>query len=126
MQASGRFTCDKGGHWLPGPGSLWLYGWPAKIAAAVHEASHHPALDTANLDDLLAPIIEEYRARSEYKCITIRYVPTRLTITTHVPHFQRIVRNLLSNAIRYTDRGMSEEQVRQAFDAQRSKREPLP
>ncbi|TRZ70214.1 MAG: hypothetical protein D4S02_00850 [Rhodocyclaceae bacterium] len=108
--------------------------------ASVHEASHRPALETVKLDALLAPLIEEYRARSEYKRITIRYVPSRLSIATHVPYFQRIVRNVLSNAIRYTDRGdrvlvgcrrggglrlvirdsgrgMSEEQTRRAFDA---------
>lgn len=67
-------------------------------------------------------------------------MPTRLTISTHPPYFQRIVRNLLSNAIRYTDpgdrvlvgcrrgggvrlivadtgRGMTEEQMRRAFGA---------
>lgn len=108
--------------------------------AAVHEASHHPRLETVPLDDVLLPIIEEYRGRSEYKRITIRYVPSRLTITTHLPYFQRIVRNVLSNAIRYTEqgdrvlvgcrrggglrlviadsgRGMSDEQTRRAFDA---------
>lgn len=108
--------------------------------ASVHEASHHPALETVKLDALLAPLIEEYRGRSAYKHVTIRYVPSRLFIATHVPYFQRIVRNVLSNAIRYTDRGdrilvgcrrggglrlsiidtgrgMTEEQTRRAFDA---------
>lgn len=108
--------------------------------AAVHEASHHPVFEMVKLDDLLAPIIEEYRGRSEYKRITIRHVPSRLSITTHVPYFQRIVRNVLSNAVRYTElgdrilvgcrrggglrlviadsgRGMSAEQTRRAFDA---------
>ena len=108
--------------------------------AAVNEASNQPALETVKLDDLLLPIVEEYRGRSEYKNITIRYVPSLLVITTHVPYFQRIVRNVLSNAVRYTDRGdrvlvgcrrggglrlvimdtghgMTEEQTRQAFDA---------
>jgi signal transduction histidine kinase len=108
--------------------------------AAIHEGSPHPVFETVKLDDLLAPLIEEYRGRSEYKRITLRYVPPRLSITTHVPYFQRIVRNALSNAIRYTDRGdrvlvgcrrgsglrliivdtgrgMTEEQTGQAFDA---------
>lgn len=108
--------------------------------AAVHEASHHPVFETVKLDDLLVPIIEEYRGRSEYKRITIRHVPSRLSLTTHIPYFQRIVRNVLSNAIRYTEqgdrvlvgcrrggglrlviadtgRGMSDEQTRRAFDA---------
>ena len=108
--------------------------------AAVHEVSHRPALEAVRLDDLLAPLIEEYRGRSKYKRITIRYAPSRCSITTHVPYFQRIVRNVLSNAIRYTDRGgrvlvgcrrsgglclvimdtgrgMSEEQSSHAFDA---------
>jgi len=108
--------------------------------AAVHETSHQPTLETVKLDALLLPVIEEYRGRSEYKRITIRYVPSRLSIRTHVPYFQRIVRNVLSNAIRYSDRGdrilvgcrrggglrlaimdtgrgMSEEQTKRAFDA---------
>ena len=108
--------------------------------AAVHDASHRPALQTVKLDDLLAPVIEEYRGRSDYKRLSIRYVPSRLSITTHVPYFLRIVRNALSNAIRYTEqgdrvvvgcrrggglrlviadsgRGMTEDQTRQAFDA---------
>lgn len=108
--------------------------------ATVNEAGYRPVLETVRLDDLLTPLIEEYRGRSEQRNIAIRYVPSRLTITTHVPYFQRIVRNILSNAIRYTERGdrvlvgcrrggglrlviadsgrgMSEDQSRQVFDA---------
>jgi signal transduction histidine kinase len=108
--------------------------------ALVHEVSHHPAMETVCVDDLLLPVIEEYRGRSEYKRLAIRYVPSRLSVTTHVPYFLRIVRNVLSNAVRYTDqgdrilvgfrrggglrlviadtgRGMTDEQTQQAFDA---------
>jgi signal transduction histidine kinase len=73
--------------------------------AAVHEGGHQLAFETVKLDDVLLPIIEEYRGRAAYKQLTIRYVPTRLSITTHVPYFQRIVRNVLSNAVRYTEQG---------------------
>ncbi len=108
--------------------------------AAVHEVSHQPAYETVKLDDLLCPVIEEYRRRAESKHVAIRYVPSHLSITTHVPYLQRIVRNVLSNAIRYTEqgdrvlvgcrrggglrlaimdtgRGMTEEQTKLAFDA---------
>ena len=108
--------------------------------ALVHESETPPALQTVRLDDLLLPAIEEYRARAEFKRITIRYVPTRLLIATHIPYFQRIFRNVLSNAIRYTNRGdriligcrrgggmrlvisdtgrgMTAEQAQRAFDA---------
>lgn len=108
--------------------------------AAVYESSHQTFPEVAKLDDLLAPLIEEYRGRAEYKRLTIRYVPSRLSIKTHLPYFQRIVRNILTNAIRYTDqgdrvlvgcrrggglrlviadtgRGMSEAQTRRAFEA---------
>ena len=108
--------------------------------AAAHEALHQPVLEAVKIDDLLAPVIEEYRGRSQYKRITIRYVPSSQSIITHVPYLIRIVRNVLSNAVRYTDRGdrilvgcrrggglrlviadtgrgMTEEQTGLAFDA---------
>lgn len=107
--------------------------------ASVHEQSAPPAFETVRLDDLLLPIVTEYRTRSYSKQITIRYVPTRLSISTHPPYFQRIVRNVLSNAIRCTSsgdriligcrraggtqlmiadtgRGMTEQQTRMAFE----------
>jgi signal transduction histidine kinase len=108
--------------------------------SAMNEISHTPSMETVRLDEILAPLVEEYRNRSAYKNITIRYVPSRLSIHTHVPYFQRIVRNALSNAIRYvgprgrilvgcrhggglrlmiadTGRGMTLEQANKAFEA---------
>ena len=73
--------------------------------AAVNEISHTPRMETIRLDEILAPLVEEYRNRSAFKNITIRYVPSRLSIYTHMPYFQRIVRNALSNAIRYVGPG---------------------
>lgn len=108
--------------------------------AAIYEGAQRPSFETVALDALLRPLIDEYRGRAEYKRMAIRYVPSRLAIVTHVPYFQRIVRNLLSNAIRYSDegdrilvgcrragglclaiadtgRGMTEAQTQRAFDA---------
>lgn len=108
--------------------------------AAIYEGAPRPPFKTVKLDDLLAPVIDEYRGRAEYKRIAIRYVPSRVVIVTHVPYFQRIVRNLLSNAIRYSNKGdrilvgcrragglclaiadtgpgMAEAQTQRAFDA---------
>lgn len=108
--------------------------------AVIHEAAHRPALETYALDNLLAPMVDEYRHRAQAKRITLRYVPTRLLVTTHAPYFLRIVRNVLSNTLRYTERGgrvvvgvrrgggprlliadngrgMNEDQTRRAFEA---------
>lgn len=77
---------------------------------------------------------------AELKVVTAESLRAALRIFTHVPYFQRIVRNVLSNAIRYTEqgdrilvgcrrggglrliiadtgRGMSEDQTKLAFDA---------
>ena len=108
--------------------------------SAVNEVAHKPTMDDIRLDEILTPLVDEYRSRSQYKNITIRHVPSHLTIRTHAPYFQRIVRNALANAIRYiepggrilvgcrhggglrlviadTGRGMSKEQTEKAFDA---------
>lgn len=53
--------------------------------AAFSESPHRHPSQSAKLDDLLVPIIEEYRSRAQYKHITIRYVPSRLSIATHAP-----------------------------------------
>lgn len=107
--------------------------------ASAHETSRLPPLESVSLDALLAPLVEEYRERSRNRHLSIRYVPSRLSIATHPPFLLRIVRNLLSNAVRYTEpgnriligcrrggglrlviadtgRGMSAEQIKHAFD----------
>jgi signal transduction histidine kinase len=73
--------------------------------AAINEAAHQPTLSTVCLDDVLRPLVDDYRNRAKNKRIAIRYVPSHLMICTDVPYFQRIVRNLLANAIRYTSPG---------------------
>lgn len=71
----------------------------------VNEQVDSLELETVALTDVLKPMVEEYRNRAQYKNITIRYVPSKLLIRTHIPYIQRIVRNVLSNAIRYSAPG---------------------
>jgi signal transduction histidine kinase len=70
----------------------------------IHEDAKPPVFETVKLDALLAPVIEEYRCRAPDKRITIRYVPTQLSIATHPPYLLRIVRNILANSVRYSHR----------------------
>jgi signal transduction histidine kinase len=57
------------------------------------------------LHDLLAPLVEEYRHVANRKHIGLRYYAKNMLIRTDPVLLQRIVRNLLSNAIRYTNKG---------------------
>ena len=108
--------------------------------AALNESVRTPPLEQVSLNEILTPLIEEYRTRAQAKHINIRYVPTQLRIDTHVQYFQRIVRNALTNAIRHgghgcrilvgvrrggglrlmivdTGPGMTQAQTQKAFDA---------
>jgi signal transduction histidine kinase len=64
-----------------------------------------PHIQTVELHELLAPLVEEYRHIASHKHISLRYRAPRLTVQTDSALLQRIVRNLLSNAIRYTNKG---------------------
>jgi signal transduction histidine kinase len=62
-------------------------------------------LQHTTLQNALAPVIEEYRHWCRDKHITLRYVPAREALHTDPQQLQRIARNLLSNALRYTQAG---------------------
>ncbi|CAD5281775.1 Hybrid sensor histidine kinase/response regulator [Alteromonas sp. 38] len=57
------------------------------------------------LDDMLAPLVQEFSVIAASKGLTLRYVPTLLVIHSDKNLLRRIVQNLLSNAIRYTAAG---------------------
>jgi signal transduction histidine kinase len=68
-------------------------------------AAPAPQLRTVWLDDILRPIVEEYRHWCQSKHVMLRYRPLKVQVTTDAQYLQRIARNLLSNAMRYTDAG---------------------
>jgi signal transduction histidine kinase len=64
-----------------------------------------PSLQEVDLDALLEPLIEECRLMAKQKHISFTVRPSHLAISTDPALLMRIVRNLLSNAIRYTNAG---------------------
>lgn len=64
-----------------------------------------PEWETSPLTQLLEPVIDEYRHWCRSRHITLRYLPSDIQVHTDRAQLQRIVRNLLSNALRYTASG---------------------
>ncbi len=64
-----------------------------------------PNLKEVDLDALLEPLVDECRLLAAQKYISFTVRPSHLSISTDPALLQRIVRNLLSNASRYTNAG---------------------
>jgi len=58
-----------------------------------------------DLQPLLIQLTREYRVSAQSKGISLRLVPTTLTLNTDPLLLERIIRNFLSNAVRYTKEG---------------------
>jgi signal transduction histidine kinase len=57
------------------------------------------------LDPLLRELDNEYGLAAEERGLRLRVVPSGAVVRTDIRLFERIVRNLLANALRYTERG---------------------
>lgn len=73
----------------------------SKLDAGVIEIS----LQAISVKALIGPIIDDYRANAEAKGIVLRVRLGDYSLKTDVVLSRRIVQNLLSNAIRYTEKG---------------------
>ena len=62
-------------------------------------------LQKVSLDEVLSPLIEEYRMLANVKQLQIRYRPSELTVISNKEALTKIVRNGLDNAVKYTDKG---------------------
>lgn len=64
-----------------------------------------PDIATFRVADLLDALAEEYRQMAAARGLILHYVPSRAVIESDLALLARVVRNFLSNAIRYTPQG---------------------
>ncbi len=64
-----------------------------------------PALQTLCLNSLVSRLADEYRLRAEHQSLDFRWVPTSAYVRTDPILVERVLRNLLENALRYCPAG---------------------
>ncbi len=73
--------------------------------ARLDQSAIRPDLDDYSLDELLAPLASEFEEVARAAGLALRARIPRLAVRTDARLLSRILRNLLSNAGRYTERG---------------------
>jgi PAS domain S-box-containing protein len=64
-----------------------------------------PALETVRLDALIARLSGEYEPKAATRDVRLRFVARDLCVRTDAALFERALRNLIENALRYTSTG---------------------
>jgi signal transduction histidine kinase len=67
--------------------------------------AHKPERSRVALAPLFARVVAEFRPQAEAKGLDLRSVPTRLAVDSDAALLERMLRNLVANAVRYTLRG---------------------
>jgi len=67
--------------------------------------AHKPERSRVALAPLFARVVAEFRPQAEAKGLNLRSVPTRLAVDSDAALLERMLRNLVANAVRYTSRG---------------------
>jgi hypothetical protein len=62
-------------------------------------------VSAVSLKDLFSQLDDAFRPVAQSKGLELRFVPAELLVKSDASYLQRILQNLLSNAIRYTDSG---------------------
>jgi Na+/proline symporter/signal transduction histidine kinase len=57
------------------------------------------------LDELLRPLVNEFSILAQQKELKLSYLPTSLSVVSDKKLLRRVIQNLISNAIRYTQHG---------------------
>ena len=63
--------------------------------------------DQLSADELLRPLVEEMRLLAEQQHVMLRFRSSSCQVSVHATKVKRMVRNLLTNALRYTQAGGS-------------------
>lgn len=70
------------------------------------QSAIRPDIDAYRLDELLAPLASEFQSVAQSAGLQLRvHIPKGLAVSTDIRLLTRILRNFLSNACRYTERG---------------------
>lgn len=70
------------------------------------DAGHlQPQEQAVRVDTVLAPLVERYQVMATEKGLQLHYHPSSAVVVTDRKLLTRLVQNLLSNALRYTDTG---------------------
>jgi len=67
--------------------------------------AHRPERSRVALSPLFARVVAEFGPEAEAKGLHLRCVPTRLAVDSDAAMLERMLRNLVANAVRYTSRG---------------------
>jgi signal transduction histidine kinase/CheY-like chemotaxis protein len=76
-----------------------------RATGASHQRLAPIALQVLELQPLLDRLCEDYREQARMKQLSFRNVPTKVWVLTDPIWLERILRNLITNALRYTDQG---------------------
>lgn len=68
------------------------------------------------IDELLSSLVNEFTLLAQQRGLTLRYLPSSLTVVSDKKLLRRVIQNLISNAIRYTQQGRVVVAVKRAKD----------
>jgi two-component system, sensor histidine kinase len=105
-------TRARGAPWQPLVGNVQsaLNALEAQFAqlldlSQLEAGAHTPERCRVALAPLFARVVNEFRPQAEAKGLVLRSAPTRLAVDSDAALLERMMRNLVSNAVRYTARG---------------------
>lgn len=73
--------------------------------ARLDDGALQPKLENFDLIDILRPLVDELRFLADEKNIQLKFVGSKLRVHSDPVYLRRIIQNLVSNALKYTQQG---------------------